>query len=222
MFLLHPRIVPCPSSSPPLPPQALVVRNSGPLSLGLFFSTLLPVRKKRVFVTTKKKNRKDASNRKSVAGGGERAHLPRALVFAVEGGRRWSDVTAAFCCALAKARTETRPLVKQSRTESAWFTRWSAPLWLAAAAMAFSMSLLKGRGLRPGARTSPQLQRGVFHSSTLHRLEMETQRKNTCKNEKFIFNNQWKPWKHMDLIPSEDMEKSRINTVHHEGVKQGE
>ena len=76
-----------------------------------------------------------------LSGDGGRARL---VVLAAEVGGRWSNETAGFLCALAKARAETVPFLMQSRAEAAWLRRWSAML-ACNAARAFSMSLLEQR-----------------------------------------------------------------------------
>ena len=76
-----------------------------------------------------------------LSGDGGRARL---VVLAAEVGGRWSNETAGFLCALAKARAETVPFLLQSRAEAAWLRRWNAML-ACSAARAFSMSLLEQR-----------------------------------------------------------------------------
>ena len=60
-----------------------------------------------------------------LSGDGGRARL---VVPAAEVGGRWSAETAEFLCALAKARAQSEPLLRQCRGQAAWLRRWSAIL----------------------------------------------------------------------------------------------
>ena len=76
-----------------------------------------------------------------LSGEGGRARL---VVLAAEVGGRWNTETAQFLTALAKARAQEVPLLRQGRAEAAWVRRWSAIL-ACTAARALSVSLLDCR-----------------------------------------------------------------------------
>ena len=73
-----------------------------------------------------------------LSGEGGRARL---VVLAAEVGGRWSEDTAQFLRALAKASARTAPLILQNRVKAAWLRRWSGVL-ACSAARAFAWSLL--------------------------------------------------------------------------------
>ena len=73
-----------------------------------------------------------------LSGEGGRARL---VVLAAEVGGRWSEETAQFLRALAKASARTAPLILQNRVKAAWLRRWSGVL-ACSAARAFAWSLL--------------------------------------------------------------------------------
>ena len=63
------------------------------------------------------------------------------MVLAAEVGGRWSEETAQFLRALAKAHAQTAPLILQNRVKAARLRRWSNVL-ACSAARAFALSLL--------------------------------------------------------------------------------
>ena len=74
-----------------------------------------------------------------LTGEGGRARL---VVLAAEVGGRWSEETALFLGALAKARAQESPQLLQSRVTAAYIRRWSA-LLACSLARSFTLSLLE-------------------------------------------------------------------------------
>ena len=76
-----------------------------------------------------------------LTGEGGRARL---VVLAAEVGGRWSEETALFLGALAKARAQESPQLLQGRVSAAYIRRWSA-LLACSLARSFTLSLLEQR-----------------------------------------------------------------------------
>ena len=76
-----------------------------------------------------------------LTGEGGRAKL---VVLAAEVGGRWSEETALFLRALAKARAQESPQLLQGRVTAAYIRRWSASL-ACSLARSFTLSLLEQR-----------------------------------------------------------------------------
>ena len=88
-----------------------------------------------------------------LAGEGGRARL---VVLAAEVGGRWSEETATFLAALAKARAESSPFILPGRVKAAWIRRWNAML-ACSAARAFAVSLLDRRPVPRTGRDIPSV-----------------------------------------------------------------
>ena len=82
-----------------------------------------------------------------LSGEGGRARL---VVLAAEVGGRWSEETAQFLRALAKAHAQTAPLILQNRVKAAWLRRWSNVLALPGLSHcpSWTSTRVLGRGLR--------------------------------------------------------------------------
>ena len=88
-----------------------------------------------------------------LSGEGGRARL---VVLAAEVGGRWSDETAKFLAALAKAKAQASPSILQNRVKAAYLRGWSAVL-ACSAARAFTASLLDQRPVSGWGGNAPSV-----------------------------------------------------------------